>query len=345
MKAVFAIPGDRHRRTGGFIYESTLLDTLRDLGHEIAHLELPDAFPDPRPEDVAETRRMLCQVPPDIPILLDGFIPGFTGPETMAAIPAPTIPIIHHPLGLETGLAPDRAADLLDSERTALAHAAHVIVPSPHTAQILMDDFDVPGDRLTIGTPGFAPISATRTPIAPPLILAVGSLVARKGHDVLLDALARIVDLDWQARIVGGPATGATADALRGRARDLGLADRVTFTGPLDDAAVARSFAEATIFALASRYEGYGIVFGEAMQHGLPIVACHAGAVPDTVGAAGDLVPVDEPSAFADVLRRFLTDAEHYDLIAATSARMGRALPTWSDTARIVVEAVAAVSR
>ncbi|MEM8851962.1 MAG: glycosyltransferase family 1 protein, partial [Pseudomonadota bacterium] len=71
MKAVFAIPGDRHRRTGGFIYESTVLDQLRMLGHDIEHMRLPDAYPGPQPDEVAETLRQLQTVPPHIPIILD----------------------------------------------------------------------------------------------------------------------------------------------------------------------------------------------------------------------------------------------------------------------------------
>ncbi|MEM8822101.1 MAG: glycosyltransferase family 4 protein [Pseudomonadota bacterium] len=344
MKIAFAIPGDRHRRTGGFIYESTLLDTLRTLGHKVEHLRLPASFPDPDPDDIRETLRYLQAVPPNVPLMLDGFIPGCAGPDVLAQVQAPIIPIIHHPLGLETGLPADRAAQLLRSERAALAHAAHIIVPSPHTARILVHSFDVPADKVTIAEPGFETQTAPRTPVSPPLILAVGLLVERKGHDTLLDALARITDLDWQARIVGGPAHGPVAAALERQREALCLIDRVTLTGPLDDGAVAAAFTQATIFALASRYEGYGIVFGEAMQRGLPIVACQTGAVPDTVDNAGDLVAPDDPDAFAAALRRLLSDADHYGTMAERSAERGRTLPTWAETATIVADAIQKVS-
>ena len=343
MRAVFAIPGDMERRTGGFIYEATVLRTLRALGNDIVHLRLPDGFPDPTPAEVAETFDRLGRVPADVPILLDGFVPGTVDPDGLARLAAPLVPIVHHPLGLETGLAPDRAAFLLANEAAALRHAARVVVPSPHTARILAARFGVPATRITVAPPGFAPPDGPRRPATPPVILSVGLLAERKGHDVLVAALARIADLDWQARIVGAAHDPALADALSAQVRASGLSDRIVFAGEMDATALGAEWAAASIFALATRYEGYGIVFGEAMGWGLPIVGCTVGAVPDTVGEAGLLVPPDDPDAFAAALRRLLTDAPARDALSAAAARAGAALPRWSDTARTIAAAVDAV--
>ncbi|WP_299818004.1 glycosyltransferase family 4 protein [uncultured Jannaschia sp.] len=340
MRAVFAIPGDMDRRTGGFIYEATVLRTLRALGHDIAHLRLPDGFPDPTPAEVAETLHLLGRVPADVPVLLDGFVPGTVDPGGLARLAAPLVPIIHHPLGLETGLAPDRAAFLRANEAASLRHAARIVVPSPHTARILSTEFGVPAARIAVAPPGFEMPEGPRRPATPPLILSVGLLAERKGHDVLVAALARIADLDWQARIVGAVHDPAVADALVAQVRAAGLSDRIGFAGELDTAALRGVWAQASIFALATRYEGYGIAFGEAMGWGLPIVSCAAGAVPDTVGEAGLLVPPGDPDAFAGALRRLLTDAATRDAFSAASARAGAALPRWSDTAREVAAAV-----
>ena len=340
LRAVFAIPGDMHRRTGGFIYESRILAELRDLGHDIAHLQLPASFPCPSPADIEETVSLLRSVPPDRAILLDGFIPGTIGASNLAGLAAPVIPIIHHPLGLETGLPEARAAFLLKNERAALRHATRIVVPSRHTARILTGRFGLDEARIDVAPPGFDPVDGLQTPLDPPLILSVGILAARKGHDVLLDALARLVDLDWQAQIVGGTHDEAVAAALHNQARTLGLSPRVTFRGVLPGSEVRETYGQATIFALATRYEGYGMVFGEAMQRGLPIVTSRAGAVPDTVGTAARLVPVDDPAALASALRELLTDPQSYAALAAESLRAGRALPTWRDTAAHVERTV-----
>ena len=61
--AVFAIPGDKDRRTGGFIYEATVLNVLNDIGCLTHHLELPDSCPNPTPADMKLTLDLLRAVP------------------------------------------------------------------------------------------------------------------------------------------------------------------------------------------------------------------------------------------------------------------------------------------
>lgn len=340
MRAVFAIPGDMHRLTGGFVYEFSVLHALRALGHRIDHLQLPESFPDPSEADAARTLALLGEVPADTPILLDGFVPGTVDPGGLAAIRAPLVPIIHHPLGLESGLSPARAAFLLRNERMSLVHAAHMIVPSPHTARQLSEQFAVPAPRITIAPPGFDQRGGERTPAAPPVILAVGIFAERKGHDVLIAALSRLTDLPWQARIVGATHEVRIAEALAGQIQAHGLGDRVTLAGELDPASLRAAYQAASVFALATRYEGYGIVFGEAMLWGLPIVSCASGAVPDTVGDAGRLVPPDDPAAFAAALWTLLCDAGAYRALSRASAQRGTALPRWRDTAGTIAAAL-----
>ncbi|QPM89950.1 glycosyltransferase family 4 protein [Pseudooceanicola algae] len=341
LSITFAIPGDRYQRTGGYIYESRVLDALRDLGHDVEHLELPDGFPNPTPTELAETRALLRAVSPGRILLLDGFLPGCLGPEGLTGIEAPMVPIIHHPLGLETGLDPARARQLLRDEAAGLRLVRRIVVPSPHTGLLLTRDFGIDSALIDMAAPGFDAPEAAPRPISPPLILSVGLLAQRKGHDVLLRALAQLGDLDWQARIVGGVHDPALAKALHGQAQDPALRGRVTFTGLLSDIEVDRAYAEASLFALATRFEGYGIVFGEAMLRGLPIVTCRAGAVPDTVGEAADLVPPDDPEAFAAALRRSLTDPAHRARRAHASRTVGAALPLWQDTARSIAQTLA----
>ena len=340
--AAFAIPGDFKQITGGFIYERSLLSALQEAGREVTHLHLPAGFPDPTEAETQTARDILTAVPADVPVILDGLVFGAIDPAILRAMRAPVIAMLHHPLGLETGLTPERARFLRAREAENLTLAAHVVVPSPHTAAILQAEFGVSADRITIALPGFERRAAGGTteigvPKMPPLILSVGLLAARKGHDVLIDALARITDLDWRAEIVGAPHDPNVAAALTAQITARGLGDRVHLAGLVRRGALNELYDTAAIFALATRYEGYGIVFGEAMQHGLPIVSCRTGAVAETVvKGAGILVPVDAPEAFADALRLVLSDDAIRRAMAAASGAGGTGLPSWADTAAVM---------
>jgi len=339
-EAVFAIPGDKDRRTGGFIYEATVLRVLNEIGCATRHLELPASFPDPDATDMADALAALRAVPSDCPIILDGLVFGAINPAGLAEVRAPVIAMIHHPLGLETGLDAARAAFLLQNETAALRHAAHVIVPSPETARVLVQDFGAEDAKITVAPPGFDRPTVAPKPIQPPLILSVGLLAARKGHDVLLDALAQIRHLPWQAEIVGKTHDPAVAQALRSQSAASGLEDRVRFAGELDRTALTQRFGSAFIFALATRYEGYGMVLGEAMMFGLPIVSTTAGAVPDTVGGAGLLVPVDDATAFAGALAVLLEDPGEAQRLAELALERSARLPSWRETAEVFAQTI-----
>ena len=345
--AAFAIPGDLSTRTGGYNYERSLLHALQASGRDVAYIRLGDSFPHPTPQDSAHALRALQALPPERVLVLDGLVFGSIDTEGLARVRAPVVAMLHHPLGLEAGLAPDRAAALIARETANLRLAAHVAVPSPHTARILAADFGVAPERITIALPGFdRPGPAVTARAEPPLILSVGILCERKGHDVLLEALARNADLPWQAEIVGLTHDPAVETALRRQRAALGLEGRVRLAGCIPDTALERLYSGARVFALATRYEGYGLVFSEAMLHGLPVVTCAVGAVPETLPeGAGILVAPDDPAAFAAALRRMLTDPALHTACSARARAAAADLPRWSDTAAVIGDVLDRLAR
>ncbi|MBL4919253.1 glycosyltransferase family 4 protein [Szabonella alba] len=339
--AAFAIPGEITTLTGGYIYERQLLEGLRAQGRRVDHLQLGGSFPTPTPADMADAAAQLLALPPDQPLILDGLVFGSIDTGILARMAAPIIAMIHHPLAHESALSPDLRAHLLRTERDNLTHTAHVLVPSPHTAALLVSDYGVTRDRITIARPGTDRPSLPRATQGtdPPLILSVGIQHPRKGHDILLRALARLTNRHWQAVIVGSRYDAAHAEDLDRLHARLGLGAQVRLAGRVPADALASLYQSATIFALATRYEGYGIVFDEAMAWGLPIVTCRTGAVPDTVPASvGLLAAPDDPAAFADSLDLMLTNATLRQDMARASALVGAALPGWYDTARLAGE-------
>jgi len=132
-RAYFAIPGDIETPTGGYVYDRRLIAHLPEHGIEVTHLPLPPGFPFPSAEEVEEATQLLASVPADAVLLIDGLAFGALPDESLAGIAAPIAAMLHHPLGLETGLDEQESRELLASERGALKFARHIIVTSATT--------------------------------------------------------------------------------------------------------------------------------------------------------------------------------------------------------------------
>jgi glycosyltransferase involved in cell wall biosynthesis len=332
----FAVPGNLDQPTGGYVYDRHVIGALRALGCDVDVIDLGDGFPRPSPAVAAAALPALRQVPTERPIVVDGLALGVL-PEAAAALRAThrVIALVHHPLALESGIAPADAAAFTQSERAALAAVRHVIVTSPATARGLVADFAVPQSAITVAQPGFTRAPFVRRPADDTVnLLAVGSVIPRKGYDILIEALERLSDLDWRLVIAGDCTrdrdTAADVATMLVRKR---FGRRVRMIGAVSETELSGLYDTADIFVLASRFEGYGMAYAEAIAHGLPVVGTMAGAIAETVPAgAGILVPPDNVPAFADALRVMIAD----DDLRGRCADVARnaVLPTWDDAAQ-----------
>jgi glycosyltransferase involved in cell wall biosynthesis len=122
------------------------------------------------------------------------------------------------------------------------------------------------------------------------------------------------------------------------------LSKRIEFAGEVGDAQA--EYQGADMFVLPSRYEGYGMVFAEAIVAGLPVVGASAGAVPEVVPeGAGILVPPDDADALADALSRLLNGDTVRQGLQAGARSAAASLPQWADSASVVAEAIEEVQR
>jgi glycosyltransferase involved in cell wall biosynthesis len=343
----FALPGPLEQRTGGSIYDRKVIEALREDGWWVEVLEWPATFPFPNEDDRLEAAASLAAVPDNALVLIDGLalgtLPGLARREKDRLR---LVALVHHPLALETGLSPMMAATFAAEEQDALTSVRAVIVTSETTATIVEGAFGVAADLITVAHPGVdKPASRGERRPGPVRIFAMGSISPRKAHHVLIEALARIEDLDWTCVIAGSlEREPEVAEALIGQIAMLGLGERVSLVGEVDSEQAARLYADADLFALASVYEGYGMVFAEAQAHGLPIVATTGGAIPEAVGeGAGILVPPNDAEAFAEALRALVTDPERRSVLAAGSKAAGAALPGWNQTAARIANALDAL--
>ena len=345
MTAFFAVPGDLDSPTGGYAYARHVLAECAAAGAPLTLLPLPGGFPFPDEAALAETERLIARVPDGAALLFDGLAYGaldaLAGREQdRLAIVA----LVHHPLALETGLDEEAAARLRRSETAALQAARAIVATSRTTASTLVAEFDVPEERLAVAPPGTQPGPMAKPGHDPLRIVSVGSVIPRKGHDLLVEALGSLADRAWTCRIVGATDIDrAWTSRLRDRVKVLGLENRIAFTGAMRDARAA--MAEADLFVLPSRYEGYGMAFAEALSQGLPVVGCAAGAVPEVVPPeAGILVPPDDVEALTAALVPLLDGTGRLRSLAEGARRAGAALPTWRDTTAIIRDILAKVT-
>jgi glycosyltransferase involved in cell wall biosynthesis len=339
----FAIPGDLETRTGGYIYDRRLMLELQRLGWSVEHLPLCAGFPFPDASELAAAARSLAALPDGNLTMIDGL--AFGAMPALAEAEGQRlrlVGLVHHPLAYETGLTPDRRKMLLNSERRALQTARAVICTSATTARSLIEEYGIAAERVSTARPGSDRIARGPRPAPDGVVhlLSVGTLTRRKGHDLLVEALARLPDLRWSCTIVGSPDRDPAATALvRDAVARHGLGDRIVLTGELPD--LSAHYAGADIFVLASLYEGYGMVFAEALQYGLPVIATTGGAIPEVVpSSAGILVPPGDVPALASALRRLIADRAACRDFAAGARKAAAALPRWEDTAGIVAAAL-----
>ena len=164
----------------------------------------------------------------------------------------------------------------------------------------------------------------------------VGRLSREKGGDVMLDALAQS-DASWRLSVIGD---GPERDALHSQAASLGIADRITWHGLVENAGSLLTAFDA--FVLSSRTEGTPITLFEAMYARVPIVATRVGGVPDVVSAShAILVSSEDPKAIARALGEIATEPS----AAARRSTLARDRLLQSYGAAEWLEAIGAVYR
>lgn len=186
--------------------------------------------------------------------------------------------------------------------RWVIRHAAARTAISHDTRRRAIDYHGAPADieviPLGFAPPPLGPRRRTGNTGALLQLISIGRLIPRKAHADLLRALAIMGTRDVHLHVVGD---GPLDHALRREADNLGIIDRVTFHGCVDEPTKWRLLHFADCFVSASLHEGFGIVFLEAMHAGLPIVCTDVGGQADflTAGENALFVPVRHPHQLA----------------------------------------------
>ena len=343
----FLLPGDWHIPTGGYTYDRRLSLALGEQGWTVLPQVLDGAWPWPDDSDLSAALARIAALPDGALVIADGLAFGALARAVRPhARRLRWVAHVHHPLHLETGLGAADSAQLRAAEAQALQLARQVVVPSRRTLDDVAD-LGVPPERIAVVEPGTdpAPLPPPKArPAGPVQLLCVATLTPRKGHALLLQALAGLTRLPWVLHLVGSaerdPGTAARLQALAAP-----LGERVVWHGELPGPALRAHYLAADVFVLPSLYEGYGMVIAEAVAHGLPVVTTDGGALAHTLPAgAGLQVSAGDGPALQAALERVLSDAGLREHLAAGARQAAAALPTWAQQAAryaAVLEAVA----
>lgn len=344
MRLAFVTVGDVSRRTGGHLYNARVLDGLRERGVEVKELSVCEESPEAQRAAAPSLEGLVEPGEFDV-VAVDALARIVCAPhlDRWREV-SPVLAMIHELPSVARRDDGERAYE------EPLLRADRFVCVSGHGAGIL-ESRGVSGANIHVVAPGLyrdpaREPRARREPREDGLrVLCVAQWIPRKGVLELVEAWKRrrkgegavlelVGDTDADAAY-----TGLVHEAVAG-------AEGVIVRGSVSGEELERRYAAADVFALPSSYEGYGMVYTEAMSHGLPLVACSAGPVPEIVAEAGILVPPADTEELARALDSLLSNETLRREMSEASLSRARRLARWETTVDGFQQALeAAVSR
>jgi glycosyltransferase involved in cell wall biosynthesis len=319
-------------------------------GYQVVHVPAGPAQVVPKddllrhmPEFAAVLRRTWARHTPDL-VHAHFWMSGLASVAAAAALDG-AVPVVQtfHALGTvkrrHQGGADSSPPQRIELERALCRNVDHVVATCSDEVFELRR-LGLPSDRVSVVPCGVdTSVFTPRGPVAPRSerrrLLVLGRLVERKGQDDAVRALRAVPDAELV--VVGGPpAEELAADPevrrLRAVAAEVGVADRLIFTGSVSRADVPAWVRSADVVLAVPWYEPFGITPLEAMACGRPVVATAVGGLVDTVadGVTGDLMPPRDPERLGQTLAALLADDERRAAYGAAGVQRARARYRWS---------------
>jgi glycosyltransferase involved in cell wall biosynthesis len=350
QKVALVTVGDTSRLTGGYLYHARVFAGLREEGIEVEEIVASGASPAEQEEAAHRLGFLLDPRRFDV-IVVDALARILCAPwlDRWRAT-CPVVAMIHELPNLAAipgcGVAQEKEFE----ER--LLRADRLIAVSDHGSSILRNR-GVLAERIRVVSPGFDHLSPSDAGVehcardgSPVRALCVAQWIPRKGILDLVRAWGASERRGAVLELIGethpDPAYTASVHAVIADAPDFSI--RVI--GPVDDATLKAAYTAADLFVLPSRYEGYGIVYAEALAHGLPVIACDVGPIPGLLGEeAALLVPLGDTRALCGALDLLLEDSALRGRMSTAAQHRAEQLPRWEDTVagfrRVLEEALA----
>jgi glycosyltransferase involved in cell wall biosynthesis len=338
------IYGSLDTLTGGYLYDRRLVEHLRQQGDEVIVFSLPwrrygahllDNFSSHLVREVAAAQ---------LDLLLEDELnhPSLVWlNRPLGGVVRPIVSIVHHLRSSEPWPALPRL--LFEAVEAAYLRSVDAIVCTSRTTARSVGKAlgrDIPtvvaspgGNRLPSAVT--ADLVRARAASGPLEVVHVGTLTPRKGLDVLLRGLASLPRGAARLTVVGdeqrAPAFAAQVHRL---ARTLDLEEDLRWLGPLPDIALADVLSHSHVLAVPSLYEGFGIVYLEAMAFGLACLASTAGGAAESVedGATGVLIRPGDSGAITRALLAWSADRPGLARMGVEALKRSRSSPTWEQS-------------
>lgn len=341
MRISLVTLGDPKTPTGGYLYHRRVAERAPENDAAVRFVSFPTA-PFPLPALVA--RRVVRAAARADAIVIDSIAAAYARPALPA--PIPVVGMLHQSPG---GIDHVRLRSALQARMDIAAYrrCAGLMVASG----TLRDEMLAAGfDPVVLVPPGRdVGVASEPADLGPGVhVLCVGNWIARKGIADLLDAFTRVRTADAFLHLVGDDrADRRYAARIRRRLGAPDLAGRVRVHGIVPTSRVAALYAAADVFALPSRAEPYGTVYGEAMAAGLPVVGWRAGNLPHLAddGVEGVILPVGDVDGLTRALARLIDDHSLRARLGAAARARAASLPTWDETAARFFTTVRALAR
>jgi glycosyltransferase involved in cell wall biosynthesis len=352
--AHFVVPAtidDAARPSGGNVYDRKVIEGLACCGWDVHQHAVAGPWPHAEETSERQLAAAFARIPDDSLVVIDGLL---ACTEAVGAVVASArlrvVVLMHMPLGHQPP--GHELPGALELERSVLAAASATIATSEWTRRLLLTTYaDLDPQRVHVAPPGVDVAPEAAGSHDGRRLLCVAAVTRHKGLGLLLAALSSLRELAWQCTCVGVlDREPDFAAELRLRADSAGLADRITFTGPVVGPDLDRHYAAADLLVLPSRGETYGMVVTEALARGVPVLATAVGGVPDTIGRVaggrlpGLLVPPDDAAALGDAIRRWLGDAALRTSLRRAARLRRTALTPWSVTVERVAGVISAAA-
>ncbi|MGB6066547.1 MAG: glycosyltransferase family 4 protein [Desulfomonilaceae bacterium] len=350
MKIGLVIYGNLETLTGGYLYDRMLVDYLRSQGDDVAIYSLPWRNYTRHLLDNFSQRFMRSLTKAQVDLLLQDELnhPSLLrlNRSLKSRVGFPIVSIVHHLRSSESRPGWQNSMYRL-IEKNYLARMDGFVfnsVTTRNTVEALIGK----GNRGVVAFPGREGVKPDITREAmesraakpgPLRILFVGSLIPRKELHTLIAALVRLPRDSWRLDVVGSPeALPSYAKRVTAQIKKLGIDEQVLLLGPLTGQELQACYARSHLLAVPSSYEGFGIVYLEAMGFGLPALASTAGAAHEIIthGRNGFLVQPGDAEAIASHIEELINDRKKLSQMGLAALERYSSHPTWAEAAATI---------